>query len=116
MGRLRSAVTDILLIVGSLWTLTVLYEQPWRTEHTIVVLWAIGLFVLAVHFSDVYRSWRGSLLRSREFMRLLGAWLTVVLGLLFLAFASKSSKEYSRLLFLTWFVITPYTGGLAGWL
>ena len=110
-------VTDILLIVCSLWLLTLVFAYPWERQYSIVVLWTIGLFVLAVHFSDVYRSWRGSLLRSREFLRLLGAWLTVVLALLFLAFATKTSQQYSRLLFLTWFAITPLILAVwRGWL
>lgn len=100
-------VTDILLIVGSLWLLTVLYELRWQKEYSNAILWTIGLFLITVHFSDVYRSWRGSLLRSREFARLLGAWLIVVLALLFLGFITKTSHEYSRQLFLTWFIITP---------
>lgn len=99
--------TDILLIVGTLWLLTELYELRWQWEYSIAILWTIGLFLVAVHFSDVYRSWRGSLLRSREFMRLLGAWLIVVLALLFLGFVTKTSEIYSRRLFLSWFVIAP---------
>lgn len=110
-------VTDILLIVATLWLLSVLYELRWLKEYSTVVLWTIGFFLVAVHFSDVYRSWRGSLLRSREFMRLLGAWLIVVLALLFLGYITKTSQEYSRQLFLTWFIITPLILAVwRGWL
>ena len=110
-------VTDILLIVGTLWLLSVLYELRWLKEYSTVILWTIGLFLIAVHFSDVYRSWRGSLLRSREFVRLLGAWLIVVLALLFLGYITKKSQDYSRQLFLTWFVITPLILAVwRGWL
>jgi len=110
-------VTDILLIVGTLWLLSVLYELRWLKEYSTVILWTIGFFLVAVHFSDVYRSWRGSLLRSREFMRLLGAWLIVVLALLFLGYITKRSQEYSRQLFLTWFIITPLILAVwRGWL
>jgi putative colanic acid biosynthesis UDP-glucose lipid carrier transferase len=110
-------VTDILLIVGTLWLLSVLYELRWLKEYSTVILWTIGFFLIAVHFSDVYRSWRGSLLRSREFVRLLGAWLIVVLALLFLGYITKKSQDYSRQLFLTWFVITPLILAVwRGWL
>jgi putative colanic acid biosynthesis UDP-glucose lipid carrier transferase len=110
-------VTDILLIVATLWLLSVLYELRWLKEYSTVILWTIGFFLVAVHFSDVYRSWRGSLLRSREFMRLLGAWLIVVLALLFLGYITKTSQEYSRQLFLTWFIITPLILAVwRGWL
>jgi len=110
-------VTDILLIVATLWLLSVLYELRWLKEYSTVILWTIGFFLVAVHFSDVYRSWRGSLLRSREFMRLLGAWLIVVLALLFLGYITKTSEVYSRQLFLTWFIITPLILAVwRGWL
>ncbi len=100
-------VTDVLLIAGSLWLTSLLYELPWPRQYTVVLVWTIGLFLLVVHFSEIYRSWRGSLLRSRELLRLMGAWLTVVLALLILAYTTKTTSEYSRRLFLTWFVITP---------
>ena len=110
-------VTDILLIVGTLWLLSVLYDLRWLKEYSTAILWTIGFFLVAVHFSDVYRSWRGSLLRSREFLRLLGAWLIVVLALLFLGYITKTSQEYSRQLFLTWFIITPLILAVwRGWL
>ena len=100
-------ITDVLLIAGSLWLTALLYGLPWLRQYTVVLLWTIGLFLLVVHFSEIYRSWRGSLLRSRELLRLMGAWLAVVLGLLILAYCTKTTSEYSRRLFLTWFVITP---------
>jgi len=100
-------ITDVLLITGSLWLTALLYGLPWLRQYTVVLLWTIGLFLLVVHFSEIYRSWRGSLLRSRELLRLMGAWLAVVLGLLILAYGTKTTSEYSRRLFLTWFVITP---------
>jgi putative colanic acid biosysnthesis UDP-glucose lipid carrier transferase len=110
-------VTDILLIVATLWLLSVLYELRWLKEYSTAILWTIGFFLVAVHFSDVYRSWRGSLLRSREFVRLLGAWLVVVLALLFLGYITKTSQDYSRQLFLTWFIITPLILAVwRGWL
>jgi putative colanic acid biosynthesis UDP-glucose lipid carrier transferase len=100
-------ITDVLLIAGSLWLTALLYGLPWHRQVTVVLLWTIGLFLLIVHFSEIYRSWRGSLLRGREVIRLLGAWLTVVLALLILAYSTKTTGDYSRRLFLTWFVITP---------
>ncbi|MCR4300052.1 MAG: undecaprenyl-phosphate glucose phosphotransferase [Sulfuricaulis sp.] len=100
-------ITDVLLIAGSLWLTSLLYELPWVRQYTIVLVWTISMFLLVVHFSEIYRAWRGSLLRGRELLRLMGAWFTVVLTLLILAYTTKTTSEYSRRLFLTWFVITP---------
>lgn len=101
-----SQATDALLIVGSLWLVTLLHNYAWIWQYTVAAAWAIGLFVFAAHFFYVYRSWRGSSMR-REFFRLSWAWLAVVLTLLFLAYSTKTSEEYSRRIFLTWFIITP---------
>lgn len=100
-------ISDVLLIASSLWLTSLLYELPWVRQYTVVLVWTIGLFLLVVHFSEIYRSWRGSLLRSRELLRLMGAWLSVVLALLVLAYVTKTTSDYSRRLFLTWFLITP---------
>ena len=100
-------ITDILLIGGSLWLISLLYSHEWHWRDSETVLWSVGLFLVIGQFSELYRSWRGSLLRRREFIRLLGAWLLLVVALLFLAFVTKTSGGYSRRLYLTWFVITP---------
>jgi putative colanic acid biosysnthesis UDP-glucose lipid carrier transferase len=101
-----SQAMDALLIVASLWLVTWLYDHAWERQNFVVTVWAIGLFIFAAHFFDVYRSWRGSSIR-REFIHLSWAWLLVVLALLFLAFSTKTSEVYSRKLFITWFIITP---------
>jgi putative colanic acid biosynthesis UDP-glucose lipid carrier transferase len=64
------------------------------------------LFVFFAQFHDLYRSWRGAPL-WQEGVRLWWVWLAVVLGLLTLAYATKTSAEYSRRLMLTWFLMTP---------
>jgi len=97
---------DALLIVASLALITWLDIYEWEPHYTVAATWAVGLFVLTAHFFDVYRTRRGSSMQ-REIVRLVWAWLTVCLILLFLAFSTKTSSEYSRRIFLTWFVITP---------
>lgn len=97
---------DALLIAASLWFSAVLNDHPWLDHYTLVLLWGIGVFLLSAHFFDVYRYWRGSSMR-REFTQLFWAWLCVVVALLFIAFSTKTSDDYSRRVFFTWFTITP---------
>jgi len=107
-GRLSavSQTVDAILIVASLALITWLDAYDWEPPYTIAAAWAVGLFVFVAHFFDVYRAWRGSSMQ-RESARIVWAWLTVCLILLFLAFSTKTSSHYSRRIFLTWFAITP---------
>jgi putative colanic acid biosynthesis UDP-glucose lipid carrier transferase len=101
-----SLAMDALLIAGSLWLVALLADQPWEPGYTVAVLWAIGLFLITAHFLGAHQSWRGSS-PIRYFGRLLWAWFIVILALLFLAFSTKTTAEYSRRIFLSWFVLTP---------
>ena len=97
---------DALLITGTLWLVILLAENTWGLRDNITVLWSIGLFVITAHFLGAHHSWRGSSPR-REFGRLLLVWLVVILVLLFISFGTKTTTEYSRRVYLSWFVLTP---------
>jgi putative colanic acid biosynthesis UDP-glucose lipid carrier transferase len=97
---------DALLIAGSLWLVALLADQPWEPEYTVAVLWAIGLFLITAHLLGAHQSWRGSS-PIHYFGRLLWAWFIVILVLLFLAFTTATTADYSRRVFLSWFVLTP---------
>lgn len=101
-----SLAMDALLIASSLWLVTLVTSHTWNQQLTVAVLWAIGLFLITSHFLGAYHSWRGSSPR-REFIRLLWSWFIVTLILLFLAFSTKTTTEYSRRVFLSWFLLTP---------
>ena len=97
---------DAVTVAGSLWLVGRLYGMPWREDYNIVAGCAVALFLFFSYLYGVYHIWRGAAV-LREFGRLWLAWFTVVLGLLFLAYSFKTSAEYSRRLFLTWFVLAP---------
>lgn len=99
-------VSDILIIGLSLWLTLVLHDMPWIEKYSLALACAFGLFLFFAQFHDLYRSWRGAPL-WQEGLRLWWTWLGVVVGLLFLAFATKTGAEYSRRIMLTWFLITP---------
>jgi putative colanic acid biosysnthesis UDP-glucose lipid carrier transferase len=101
-----SQLMDALFIAASLWIVAWSYGLPWHNEYANAVFCAVALFVFLGHFFDIYHSWRG-LSVQREFGRLLLTWSVVVMGLLLLAYSSRTSEIYSRRVFLTWFAITP---------
>jgi exopolysaccharide biosynthesis polyprenyl glycosylphosphotransferase len=95
----------------------------------VVLLWLL-LFIYGVNFSvfldsylylsiftpiysftvfcvfSIYRSWYGLKL-YREFILITKVWSTTIALLLFLFFALKVSSNFSRVVILSWFAITP---------
>lgn len=91
---------------ASLWLAVWLHGAEWREHYALGIACAIGLFVFFAQFNDLYRSWRGTMLRQ-ELVPLWLTWIIVTMGLLFLAYATKTSADYSRRVMLTWFTMTP---------
>ena len=83
-----------------------IYPQPWEESNTVATAVAAIGFYLVSEPLGVYRSWRGSWFRN-EIRAMLGAWLAVIPILLLLAFAVKTTQEFSRVVTFTWFVFAP---------
>ena len=105
---LFSSLMDAMTIGGLLWLLSILYEQAWDGRYSLALACAVGLFFFFAQTQDLYRSWRGASMMRQEVVRIWLAWFWVILGILFFAYASKTSTEYSRRVILTWFVLTPF--------
>ncbi|MFQ6023139.1 MAG: undecaprenyl-phosphate glucose phosphotransferase [Acidiferrobacterales bacterium] len=101
-----SQLIDAVIIAGSLWLVCWLYGMSWREQYNVVAGCGVGLFLFFSYFYGVYQDWKAGSVQ-REFVRVWLTWFTVVLGLLLLAYAFKTSAEYSRKIFLTWFVLLP---------
>ena len=101
-----SQLMDALVIGGGLYVVCWSYGVELRDQHLYAALWAVGAFLFFAHLSDLYHSWRGLSVRY-EFGRLLLIWAAVVTTLLFVAYLSKTSGQFSRRVFLTWLAITP---------
>ncbi len=102
-----SRLFDIGLVAFSLWLSILIYDGRWDVYYQITLLSAVGLFVLFSHIQNLYSSWSITSLRQQA-IKIWGVWLTVVLGLLLLGYATKTSAIYSRLIMMTWFLITPF--------
>ncbi|MCF6235012.1 MAG: undecaprenyl-phosphate glucose phosphotransferase [Gammaproteobacteria bacterium] len=101
-----SRLFDIGLVGVSLWLSSLIYDGRWDEFYSITLLSAVGLFVLFSHLHNLYSSWSITSLRQQA-VKIWVVWLMVVLGLLLLGYATKTSETYSRLIMMTWFLITP---------
>lgn len=93
-------------IFGAHYLACVLYPQPWALINTAATAVAVLTFQVMAEAHGVYRLWKGLPLR-RELVSTLSAWLTSLPVLLFLAFATKSSQQYSRVISVLWFLGAP---------
>jgi len=110
---LFSSLVDAITIGGLLWLLSFAYGHPWDSGYSLAMVTAIGLFFFFAQTEDLYRSWRGASMMRQEVVSVWMAWFWTILGLLFFAYATKTSTEYSRRVILTWFALTPFM--LAFW-
>jgi len=97
---------DALLVFGLLQLICMSYGLD--TDRSYHVLGVIGaaLTWIVMGGIDAYRPWRGSSL-WRELRVLMFGWLLIILCLLALAWATKSSEVYSRVVIGFWFILTP---------
>ncbi|HIO96693.1 MAG TPA: undecaprenyl-phosphate glucose phosphotransferase [Leucothrix sp.] len=99
-------ITDILVILFILF-LGAPYTNFYNIEGYLVAgLSAIVIFGLVGRFTDIYTSWSGRPL-SDEAIRVSLAWLLTFMSLVFIAFVTKTSEQFSRVVLVAWLVITP---------
>jgi len=99
-------MSDASLVFVFLYALAWFYHVPWSPHYTIAGLSALVFFVVFAEVAGLYRA-----KAAQHFHAMVGrmfwAWFLVLGGLLFVAFATKSSAVYSRRVFLTWMTLTP---------
>lgn len=97
----------MVVVAASLYLSASVMSVPWSTNSSIAVLVAVVILFLAAGPADLYnRTWR-SVSLSAEFARVLIAWGWVLAGLLLLAYASKTSSDFSRRMVTMWFILAP---------
>lgn len=97
---------DIIIILFTLFVGSP-YTNFYNTEgYLIAGLSAVVIFGLVGRFTDIYTSWSGRPLRD-EAVRIIVAWLLTFLSLIFIAFLAKTSDQFSRVVLISWLVVTP---------
>ena len=99
-------ITDILVILFILF-LGAPYTNFYNVEGYLVAgLSAVVIFGLVGRFTDIYTSWSGRPL-SDEAIRVTMAWLLTFMSLVFIAFVTKTSEQFSRVVLVAWLIVTP---------
>ncbi len=114
-GLIRPHSTKVALLwrlVDAIWIIVAyalacyLYPQAPETRDTLAATLAVIAFYLLGEPTGLYRPWRGAPLKS-EVYRVWLCWSCVVPILLLVAFLSKTSAQYSRVITTTWFALAP---------
>lgn len=98
---LRALDALLVALAGLLAYLIYPGDWPLPAEYQLALLLAALLTPLIFPAMKVYRSWRGGGL-TEEAGRIAGALLLVLLSLAFVAFAAKSSEQFSRIWLFSW--------------
>jgi putative colanic acid biosynthesis UDP-glucose lipid carrier transferase len=99
-------IIDPMLTVLVLFLTTVIVGLEFSGEYMLLAI--IAFFIASQVFDDA------ALFRScsrdekwKDLTTILGSWAAVVGLILFIAFAAKISRDFSRLVMVTWFLVTP---------
>ena len=99
-------ISDIVFIILSLWAAMSLRGIPVDMSYGMTGMLGTLCFAFFAGVGNLYRSWRGAPLRQ-EIWRVLALWTGAVSVLLIVAFATKTSHHYSRIVISTWFLLVP---------
>ncbi len=83
-----------------------LYPEEWKQSNTVAALVAMIAFHLVAEVNGLYRSWRGAPLKHEAFQAL-ATWTIAAPVILFVAFITKTTTQYSRFITTVWFVLVP---------
>lgn len=98
---------DILVILATLYTASLYSGEYNATGYILVGLLAALLFGLVGRFTEIYSSWGGRSFLRDESVRVIATWLITFMFLIFAAFATKSTTEFSRIVLISWLFATP---------
>ena len=98
--------TDNLTILLTL-SLGAFYTKLYSLNSYIIAgLSAVILFGLISRFTEIYASWSGRPFRD-EGIRVVITWTLTFFSLILIAFISKTSEDFSRLVLISWAIATP---------
>ncbi|MBL1432069.1 MAG: undecaprenyl-phosphate glucose phosphotransferase [Gammaproteobacteria bacterium] len=90
----------------SLVFVTRLYAITWSDKYNLLLAISIGLFLFVAGVQRLYTDSAVMSLTKRA-VKISYIWLIIVMTLLLLGSATKTSADYSRLTMFTWFAVTP---------
>ena len=96
-----SAIFILLFAISEIYS-----DTTWSNRYSLLALCSVIGFFLAAEIGGIYQSWRGVMYHA-EFLRVWVVWFFVTLSLLVLAYATKTTAEYSRIIIGSWFLLVP---------
>jgi putative colanic acid biosynthesis UDP-glucose lipid carrier transferase len=99
-------IADAFWICAALFIACALYPEKWEVRHSMAASFAVVLFYMVGHAQGLYRAWRAEPVKS-EFTRVWVCWALVIPMLLLIAFMTKTSDVFSRIIMLSWFFLAP---------
>lgn len=99
-------LADVLVVFGMLWTGMTLRGVPWSEEYVLAGVLAAVVFYLCAQINCVYRSWRTSAVKETLWPILI-SWFFTVFAVLFLAYLTKRTDEFSRIAVTVWILLVP---------
>jgi putative colanic acid biosynthesis UDP-glucose lipid carrier transferase len=96
-------VLDIATIVAVQYAAVAFYRQLWTESCSLACAVTIAVFGLVAEVSSLYRARHGEHL-GRELTQVMVVWLVVLAMLLMVAFATKTSAQFSRIISTLWMV------------
>lgn len=97
---------DVILIAATYLGAKLFWSQPIEPRSWMLLFSAIMLFMLFANMAGLYRSWRVERFWA-EYRIVLLVYCCVVLGLLVLGYATKTTAHFSRLTLGTWILLVP---------
>ncbi|HET8934779.1 MAG TPA: undecaprenyl-phosphate glucose phosphotransferase [Polyangiales bacterium] len=103
---LLARVADAFWICAALFIACAFYPEVWEVRHSMAAAFGVVLFYMVGQAQGLYRPWRAEPVKS-EFSRIWACWAFVIPLLLLVAFMTKTSEAFSRIIIFTWFVLAP---------
>ena len=103
---LLARVADAFWICAALFIACAFYPEAWEVRHSMAAAFGVVLFYMVGQAQGLYRAWRAEPVKS-EFSRIWACWAFVIPLLLLVAFMTKTSEAFSRIIIFTWFVLAP---------
>ena len=97
---------DGLLITGVYCATYMSHGGTINAQHMLAAVSAVLIFLIFAEMNGLYKSWRTSP-QSDEIRVLITTWAMLAAALLLVAFATKTSEMFSRLVVITWLIAAP---------
>lgn len=105
MLKIGCQIIDSFFIFFLLVIVTKLYPGAvWSIKYSLLGLSGIMVYLFSSEMTSVYQSWRGVSYQT-ETKRVAIAWFFAILTLLLLAYATKTTAEYSRIVVGVWLLL-----------